>query len=145
MYQVLTNLHHIKMTKINLYRYVMAEIPQFGYFLNTKSQNCTTCKKTKEVRKYGISYGHSFILLLMCRYHKSKNSPVCSFWGGISFTFGVRLSTVNIPQSLTNTNSTLPYRTYGTYRLNIDEIKGMARNRTVPVHEKTLSVIKIKM
>ena len=38
---------------------------------------------------------------------------VCAVVGrGISFTCNVRLWTVNIPQSLTNTNSTLPYLLY---------------------------------
>ena len=60
------------------YRYVMAEIPQFVYFLTTKPQNCTPAKKTN----------------------------------GISFTCDVRFCTVNISQSLTNTNSTLPYLRY---------------------------------
>ena len=64
-------------------------------------------KKTNEVWKYGFFYSYSFIVLLM--YHNSKNSPVCGLCHGISFTCDVRLCTVNIPQSLTNTNSTLPY------------------------------------
>ena len=42
-------------------------------------------------------------------YHNSKNSPVCGLCRGISFMFDVRLSTVNIPQSLTDTNSIRPY------------------------------------
>ena len=44
-------------------------------------------------------------------YHNSKNSPVCGLCRGISFTCDIRLCTVNIPQSLTNTNYTQPYGT----------------------------------
>ena len=76
----------------------------------------------------------SFYYWCTVPYHNSKNSPVCGLCRGISFTCDVRLCTVNIPQSLTNTNSTIPYLWYGTFWLNIDEIKGtwyrMARNRT---------------
>ena len=77
-------------------------------------------------------------------YNNSKNSPVCGLCRSISFTCDMRLCTVNIPQSLTNTNSTLPYRTYGTFWLNIDEIKGMARNR-MKKRYRTVNVIKTKI
>ena len=102
------------------YRYVMAEIPQFVYYLTITRQNSTPAKNTPEVWEYGIFYGHTFILLLTVPvpvpYHNSKNSPVCGLCCGISFTCEMRLCTVNIPQSLTNTNyikpySTVPYRT----------------------------------
>ena len=87
----------------------MAEIPQFVYYLTITPQNSTPAKNTPEVWEYGIFYGHTFILLLM--YHNSKNSPVCGLCCGISFTCEMRLCTVNIPQSLTNTNNTKPYST----------------------------------
>ena len=59
------------------------------------------------------SHVHSFTDV---PYHNSKNSPVCGLCCGISFTCEMRLCTVNIPQSLINTNynkpySTVPYRT----------------------------------
>lgn len=91
------------------YLHVMAEIPQFVYYLTITPQNSTPAKNTPEVWEYGIFYGHTFILLLM--YHNSKNSPVCGLCCGISFTCEMRLCTVNIPQSLTNTNYTKPYST----------------------------------
>ena len=89
--------------------------------LSLSSMTCFVCARTclrtlrlveyeQEVWKYGIFYGHSFILLLM--YHNSKNSPACGWCRGISFTCDVHLCTVNIPQSLTNTNSTLPFLRY---------------------------------
>ena len=54
------------------------------------------------------SHVHSFTDV---PYHNSKNSPVCGLCCGISFTCEMRLCTVNIPQSLTNTNYTRLYST----------------------------------
>ena len=47
------------------YLHVMAEIPQFVYYLTITPQNSTPAKNTPEVWEYGIFYGHTFILLLM--------------------------------------------------------------------------------